>query len=158
MSAIPAIRIERARSTDIAALSALLGQLFEIESDFAADRTKQRRGLELLLAQPDDRAAVMVARSVDETVIGMASAQIVVSSAEGAPSAWIEDVFVHDTRRGEGIGRLLLGELLKWARARGATRAQLLADQANTLALGFYAHLGWRATQLSAWRLFVPGS
>ena len=34
---------------------------------------------------------------------------------------------------------------------------QLLADRANTLALGFYGHLGWRATELSAWRLFLPG-
>ena len=157
MSAIPAIRIERARDTDIEALSALLGQLFEIESDFAADRTKQCRGLELLLAQPDDRAAVMIARSDDDTVIGMASAQIVISTAEGAPSAWIEDVFVRDARRGEGIARLLVGELLTWAQARGATRAQLLADEANTRALGFYGHLGWRATELSAWRFSLPG-
>ena len=122
-----------------------------IESDFSADRSKQRRGLELLLSQPDDRAVVMVARSADR-VVGMASAQLVISTAEGAPSAWIEDVVVQRNLRGQGIARLLLRELLAWARQHGATRAQLLADNANRPALDFYRHIGWRSTQLSAWR------
>ena len=35
-----------------------------------------------------------------------------------------------------------------WARARGATRLQLLADRENAPALAFYARVGWRATRL----------
>ena len=151
MTASQSIHIERAREADVPALIELLGELFVIESDFSADRSKQRRGLELLLSQPDDRAVVMVARSADR-VVGMASAQLVISTAEGAPSAWIEDVVVQRNLRGQGIARLLLRELLAWARQHGATRAQLLADNANRPALDFYRHIGWRSTQLSAWR------
>jgi GNAT superfamily N-acetyltransferase len=146
------VRIERARDSDIAALIELLATLFAIEKDFAPDRVRQRRGLELLLRQPVDRAVLLVARSTDGAAIGMASAQLVISTAEGAPSAWIEDVVVHHSVRGRGIARLLLQELLIWAQRRGATRAQLLADDTSPPALGFYRHIGWQSTQLSAWR------
>ena len=152
MPAFQSIRIERARNEDIPALIELLAELFAIESDFAPDRARQRRGLELLLAQPDDRALPLVARSNDGAAVGMASAQLVISTAEGAPSAWIEDVVVRQALRGQGIAKLLLQELLAWAQGHGATRAQLLADGANSPALDFYRHIGWQPTQLSAWR------
>lgn len=96
--------------------------------------------------------ALLVARSNDGVAVGMASAQLVISTAEGAPSAWIEDVVVQQALRGQGIARLLLEGLLDWAQRHGATRAQLLADNANTSALDFYRHIGWQPTQLSAWR------
>ena len=152
MQDVQPIRIERASNADVPALIELLAALFAIESDFSADRARQRRGLELLLAQPDDRAVLLVARSKDGAAVGMASAQLVISTAEGAPSAWIEDVIVQQAFRGQGIARLLLGGLLDWAQRHGATRAQLLADDANTPALAFYRHIYWEPTQLSAWR------
>ncbi len=155
MSAVQAIRIERASDNDIPVLIELLAALFAIEGDFSADRSKQRRGLELLLAQPDDRAIVMVARTQDGTVVGMASAQLVISTAEGAPAAWIEDLVVRQSLRGQGIARLLLHEALGWAHRHGATRVQLLADNTNTPALDFYRQIGWQPTQLFAWRRFL---
>lgn len=155
MSAVQPIRIGRATDTDIPVLIELLAALFTIERDFSADHSKQRRGLELLLSQPDDRAVVLVARTDDGKVAGMASAQLVISTAEGAPSAWIEDVVVRQSLRGQGIARLLLQEVLAWAQRHGATRAQLLADNTNMPALDFYRHMGWQPTQLFAWRRFL---
>ena len=152
MPDIEPVRIERARNADIPVLIELLAALFAIESDFSADRLKQRRGLELLLAQPLERAVVLVARSNDGKAVGMASAQLVISTAEGAPSAWIEDVVVKHSLRGQGIARLLLQELLAWAKQFGVTRAQLLADTTNAPALDFYRHTGWPPTQMFAWR------
>src|SRR6185436_13432188 len=94
MPDVQSVRIERAVNTDVPSLIELLAALFAIESDFSPDRVKQSRGLELLLAQPDDRAVLLVARSPDDAVLGMASAQLVISTAEGASSAWIEDFVV----------------------------------------------------------------
>ena len=150
MPDVQSIRIERARNADVPALIDLLAALFAVESDFSADRARQRRGLELLLAQPDDRAVLLVARLNDGVAVGMASAQLVISTAEGAPSAWIEDVIVQQALRGHGIARLLLRGLLDWAQRHGATRAQLLADNSNTSALDFYSRSGWQPKQLSA--------
>jgi GNAT superfamily N-acetyltransferase len=152
MATFRSVRIDRARHADVPALSELLAELFAIESDFAPDREKQRRGLELLLQQPENRVQLLVARSDAAAVLGMASAQLVISTAEGALSAWIEDLVVRETFRGQGIARLLVKELLLWAQAQGATRAQLLADRANIPALDFYRHTGWQSTQLSTWR------
>jgi GNAT superfamily N-acetyltransferase len=83
----------------------------------------------------------------------MGSVQLVASTAEGARSAWIEDVVVAEGWRNQGVGSSLLSALLAWARDKGATRAQLLADRTNVPALTVYQRLGWQATQLGAWRI-----
>jgi GNAT superfamily N-acetyltransferase len=90
------------------------------------------------------------------TVVGMSSAQLVFSTAEGAWSAWVEDVVVVEAWRGRGLARTLPWYVLDWAARRGATRAQLLVDLDNSLALGFYQRLGWRETRLAARRLVLP--
>ncbi|HEX9180566.1 MAG TPA: GNAT family N-acetyltransferase [Burkholderiales bacterium] len=146
--------ISAATAADIPELLCLLETLFSIEQDFRPDPARQRRGLERLLARPD-MARVAVARDTAGAVLGMASAQLVISTAEGAPAAWIEDVVVAEGHRGAGIGRALLAAVLDWARQRGATRAQLLADLDNAPALGFYDRLGWKATRLGARRIYL---
>ncbi|MDR0717398.1 MAG: GNAT family N-acetyltransferase [Azoarcus sp.] len=146
------VTIEPATAADIPALIELLGILFSIEQDFHPDAGKQRQGLELLLERPET-ACVMVARA-DGGIIGMASAQLVVSTASGAPSAWIEDVVLRPAHRAQGHGRALLDAVARWAAAHGAARIQLLADADNAPALDFYRHLAWQPTRLFAWRKF----
>ncbi|MRR51959.1 MAG: GNAT family N-acetyltransferase [Rhodocyclaceae bacterium] len=137
---------------DLPDLIQLLDTLFSIEQDFTPQPEKQRRGLERLLAD-GTRACIMVARDESGHAIAMASAQLVISTAEGAPSAWIEDVVVSAAYRGRGLGKQVLAALLDWARCQGATRAQLLADLDNSPALDFYNHLGWQGTRLGARRI-----
>ena len=137
---------------DVPQLVQLLNILFDIEQDFRADPEKQERGLRKLLAMPE-KAVIMTARDAHGNVIGMVSAQLVISTAEGAYSAWIEDMVIAEGWRTQGIGRRLLSSALDWARSRGATRAQLLVDLDNEPALGYYDHLGWQATRLGARRI-----
>ena len=143
--------IEHAGSADIPALVGLLDALFGIEQDFKPDTERQRRGLAGVLTSPN--ACIMVARSSQGEAIAMCSAQLVFSTAEGAHSAWIEDMVVHEAWRRHGIGRQVLEAVLAWASDRGATRAQLLADLDNQTALDYYQHLGWDETRLIARRL-----
>ena len=123
----------------------LLRQLFAIEADFDFSAERQRRGLELLLAATTAR--VIVAEE-DGKVIGMATAQLVISTAEGGPSLLVEDLVVLPAHRKKGIGPALLIALAGWGSGMGADRMQLLADRTNSSALDFYRHLGWRETQL----------
>ncbi|HVI96577.1 MAG TPA: GNAT family N-acetyltransferase [Anaeromyxobacter sp.] len=140
------LAVRPARPEDVDALVALLGDLFSIEADFHPDPERQRRGLALLL---DDRArAIVLVAERDRRVVGLVTAQLVISTAEGAPSAWVEDMIVDAAERGRGAGRALLEELERRAAALGATRLQLLADRENGPALGFYARLGWAPTRL----------
>lgn len=150
MDAIP-YSIESAGAQDIEELLSLLADLFTIEQDFQPDRARQSAGLRLLLASPST-AAVLVARTASGQVIGMVTAQLVISTAEGAPSVWVEDLVVAQPHRGHGLGRRLLEAVLQWAQTHGATRAQLLADIDNDAALGFYERLGWHQLRMHPWR------
>jgi GNAT superfamily N-acetyltransferase len=144
------ITIAPASEADIPELIDLLAVLFAIEQDFSPDPDKQRRGLAALLASPTGHIAI--ARDTSSRAVGMATAQLVISTAEGAPSAWVEDVVVREDFRGKGLGRALLDAVLAWARSQGALRAQLLADLDNAPALAFYDRVGWQPTRLGAWR------
>lgn len=129
----------------------LLEALFTIEADFAFDAAKQRAGLEGLLES--GQACVLVAER-EGRVVGMVSVQTVISTAEGGPVGWVEDLVVAEDCRGLGIGRRLLEHLETWAIRNGLSRLQLLADRNNGPALGFYERLGWAETSLIALRKF----
>jgi GNAT superfamily N-acetyltransferase len=144
--------IRPASESDIPAMLHLLHQLFTLEADFVFSGERQQRGLELLLAA-DNTARIMVAEDHGE-VVGMATAQLVISTAEGGPSLLVEDLVVGPTRQNRGIGTALLTALAAWGADRGAGRMQLLADRTNSPALDFYRQKGWRETQLICLRKY----
>ncbi|MDZ4099751.1 MAG: GNAT family N-acetyltransferase [Methylophilaceae bacterium] len=148
------VTITQAQATDIPALVDLLAELFSIEQDFQPDYEKQMRGLYMLLTDTE-RSTVLVARNIDQKILGMVTAQLVISTAEGAYSAWVEDMVVTANARGKGIGRKLLEQINVWAKSKGASRAQLLVDLDNQSALDYYHHLAWQSTRLAARRIKI---
>lgn len=146
--------INNAQIEDVPALVKLLNALFSIEQDFHPDELRQTAGLSLIIQNPDN-AIIKVARNQEGHVIGMVSAQLVISTSQGSTSAWIEDMVVSDQYRAQGIGRQLLTSVLQWAKDKGATRAQLLVDLDNEAALGYYDHLGWQASRMGMRRLIL---
>jgi GNAT superfamily N-acetyltransferase len=149
LNTLPIIRA--ATEADLDAMVALVKLLFALEPDYPFNSEKVRQGLTLLLAN-DTAAAIWVAE-LSNHVIGMCSAQIVISTSEGGPVAWVEDVVVNPDLRGQGIGQRLLAAVSAWAIRRGLGRMQLLADNENAAALGFYQHLGWQTTRMRCLRL-----
>src|SRR5512141_734044 len=107
------ITIRPARPEDIPRMSELLAELFSIESDFSPDREKQTQGLCTLVADPSGRTLVLVAER-DMAVIGMATVQTLISTAEGGRVGLIEDVIVDKQFRSRGIGTLLLKGIAAW--------------------------------------------
>jgi GNAT superfamily N-acetyltransferase len=138
--------IRKAKTWDLPSLVGLLQLLFNIEADFSPEPEKQEQGLKMLLADKQ-RSCIMVVE-IDDRIVGMCTAQLVVSTAEGAFSGWIEDLVLDENYRGCGIGHHLLQTVENWCFKHGATRIQLLADRENTPALQFYAKQGWHETQL----------
>jgi len=143
--------IRAADNRDIDSMAGLLRQLFAIEADFVFEAERQRRGLSLLLADPH---CCLLAAEEQGQVVGMASGQVVISTAEGGPALLVEDVVVSEGWRGQGIGRALIVAMESWARSHKIFRLQLLADRGNTQALGFYRRLGWQGTQLICLRCY----
>lgn len=140
-----AVVVRQASCKDVDAMLELLQALFAIETDFVFDGKKQRLGIDLLLQTQD--ACVLVAEQA-QCVVGMCTAQLLVSTAAGGLKAIIEDVAVAEACRGQGIGTKLLIAIEQWAARRGVKRLDLLADRRNNPALGFYRQLGWRQTEL----------
>ena len=140
--------IRPARLEDIAAMAGLLSLLFAVEEDFSADRDKQRAGLEMFFKHPDGR--YLIVAEYQQQVIGMCSAQLLISTAAGGWKALVEDVVVAEQFRGQGIGKKLLDALADWAERQGVIRMDLLADRNNSTALDFYERLRWRSTSLIA--------
>jgi GNAT superfamily N-acetyltransferase len=143
------ITIEHAKIDDVEALVELLNILFSIEQDFSPNETAQRDGLQLLIGSPQ-QGQIFVARHQQEGIVGMVSAQLVISTAVGAPSVWIEDMVVCEPFRGQGLGKALLEKAQAWAKEKGAKRMQLVADADNAPALNYYQHLEWQPTRLFA--------
>jgi GNAT superfamily N-acetyltransferase len=136
---------------DLPQLVELLGVLFENEEEFAPDAEKQRRALEMILA--DARVGrVFVARQ-DARVVAMANLLYTVSTAEGGRAALFEDLVVLPQFRGKGVGSALLRHVIEAARGEGVTRLTLLTDRGNKRAQALYRKLGFVASTMTAMRL-----
>jgi GNAT superfamily N-acetyltransferase len=141
------VTIRAARPGDIPGMSDLLTGLFSIEADFSPDVEKQVRGLSVLVGAPPGRSCVLVAER-GGAVIGMATVQTLISTAEGGRVGMVEDVIVDPEFRSRGIGTRLLNGIAAWSERTGLKRLQLLADRDNIPALDFYASRNWSSTRL----------
>ena len=148
------VKIRNARHSDLESLAALLKERFAIEADFVADDHRQPRGLSLMLDGCGKHRCVKVAETGGR-VVAMYTAQLLMSTAEGAFSALVEDVVVAENFRGQGIGRILLADAEAWARQHGATRLQLLTDKENRRTLRFFQKKRWTTTRLTCLRKAV---
>ncbi len=146
--------IRTGRQSDLDALVGLLRELFAIEADFEFDPPRHRRSL-LRMLQGGPNRRVWVAE-INGQVVGMCTAQVVISTAEGGHAAVVEDVVVRAEARRKGIGGKLMLQVRRWAKARGIRRLQLLADKTNEPALRFYRGGGWNRTNLICLRQMLP--
>ena len=143
------IKFRPAQLADVPAIATLLA----IEQDFTPDPARQIAALKLMLPRED--ILLWVAEETLEgeaQVVGFCSVQCLISTAEGGPVGLVEDVVVAEGWRAAGIGRRLLEGAEAWARRRGCSRLQLLADEDNAPALDFYRRQGWQQTSLRNWR------
>jgi ribosomal protein S18 acetylase RimI-like enzyme len=62
---------------------------------------------------------------------------------KSAPDCWLEDLFVRETARREGLGRALVEAAVASARERGSRRIELDVNEENDPALALYAACGF---------------
>jgi ribosomal protein S18 acetylase RimI-like enzyme len=67
-----------------------------------------------------------------------------VIGGRGAGTGYVQRLAVHPDARGQGLGRSLVGDVLRWMRRRGATRALVNTQQTNEVALSLYRSCGFR--------------
>jgi len=147
------VRVREARPADVGAMVDLLALLFKQEADFVPSPAKQRRALELILAQPALGRLFVLTRA--DKVLGMVSLLFTISTAEGGKAAWLEDLVVRADQRGRGLGTRLLRAAVDWARKQGITRITLLTDADNMGARGLYLRHGFSPSAMQPLRLHL---
>ncbi|CAA6606023.1 GCN5-related N-acetyltransferase [Rhodospirillaceae bacterium LM-1] len=146
--------IFNAAENDLQGMTDLLLSLFDQEADFSPDRSKQERGLSLILSNPQV-GQLFVARDETGAVTGMVSLLFTVSTAMGQPVCWLEDMVVRADQRGRGLGSKLLAHAVAYARAQGFGRITLLTDRLNEPAQRFYARHGFNLSEMTPMRLIT---
>jgi ribosomal protein S18 acetylase RimI-like enzyme len=144
-------RIVRAGLNDLPRLAELLGYLFEQESDFKPDRRKQKAGLKAILRDPKIGCLWVAKRN--GRVVGMVSFLYTISTAEGGRVAWLEDLVVDPSYRGQGIGKSLLRFVIAYGRKKGLKRITLLTDMDNRKAKSLYKSHGFKSSGMTPLRL-----
>jgi len=147
------MHIEPASLADLPALDDLLTILFTQEAEFQPDHFAQRRGLELILADPAV-GCILVARDAGR-VVGMVNLLYTVSTALGARVALLEDMIVRPEARNAGAGAQLLQAAIAHARAAGCRRVTLLTDADNEAAQRFYRRHGFTGSPMVPLRLVL---
>lgn len=130
----------------------LLETLFSIEADFDFNPLKHEAALDKIIQTPE---SICLIAEYNDQAIAMCTAQWVYSTATGKKSAWIEDVVVAPDFQRQGIGKLLLQELLKQCLSLGCNRVQLAYDTTNDGAIEFYEKQGFHKTQLGVFSLGI---
>jgi GNAT superfamily N-acetyltransferase len=148
--------IEQATLEDLPQLADLLYDLFTQEADFAPNRSKQMRGLRLILEQPN-RGRIFVLRS-NGVIIGMINLLFTISTAEGGFVILLEDVVVHREYRGQGIGDKLLRHAIEYAKKKDFLRITLLTDRLNEDGQRFFKAHGFFVSNMIPMRLILSDS
>jgi GNAT superfamily N-acetyltransferase len=94
-------------------------------------------------ADPDQCFCRVVRPERRGPAVGIVIANVVISVKLAGKSVWLEHLYVHETWRGNGLGRALVGKVLDWAEDSGMVGIDLEAYQGNTPASVLYRSLGF---------------
>jgi len=141
------IIIKDALPVDIDQMLLLLAQQFATEQDFKFNPGVQARGLRLMLDGCGKHRAVKVAW-MNDTIVGMCTAQAQISMVRGNINAVVGDLVVDRAYGKERIVTLLLSAIEGWAVNKGMKSIFLLADKNDRDGLAFYNKEAWKRTSL----------
>ena len=100
-----------------------------------------------------DEAVVLAAIQVSEgheSVVGYAYGRLEPKDWNALREACgaLHDIYVDESVRGQGVATLLLGEMVKRLREKGAPRVVLMTATANATALRLFERFGFRRTMV----------
>ena len=134
------MRVWRAAPDEAQAVAALLGGFRDHLGYTAPGDASLLASVERIIARDD--AEYLLAADGDEPQ-GVVQVRYRWSVWWDAEDCWLEDLYVRDDARGEGLGRALTEAVLERARRRGCRRVELDVNSENPPALALYRSLGF---------------
>jgi GNAT superfamily N-acetyltransferase len=144
------VTVRAAELADIDQIPSMYEWLFEPPGSPPPGWDPQDAGAALGRAVSSDAAVVLIA-ILQGRFVGLCAAYDDLESVRFGRRVWVEDLMVHPEHRSRGIGKQLLDEAKRWAKARGATHLQLDSSEARTDAHRFYER------ERPSWRSFSFG-
>lgn len=95
----------------------------------------------------DSNATVLLARDDARVAVGVAVVRLQPSLWSEALEAYLAELYVAPSRRGQGFGRELLTAVLETSRAAGADYAFLITSEEDRLAQRAYEAAGFRRNE-----------
>lgn len=145
MSHIPAVTIREATQQD----TSLILQFIRKKAAFDGvphwvEATEERLSAELFGSNP---IAFVLFAEIDHRSVGFAIYFRTFSSFLARPGIWLDDLFVEESARGQGVGRALLTHLCSIAHREGYGRIEWVTAAANAKGLDFYRRSGARVQE-----------
>jgi ribosomal protein S18 acetylase RimI-like enzyme len=107
-----------------------------------------REQLEEIVASP--AATVLLARDDSGQIIG--SLTLVIFRTPTGARAWIEDVVVDESARGQGAGEALVAEAIRFASDSGVRTVDLTSRPSRESANRLYEKIGFQARETNVYR------
>ena len=145
----PAPRIRPATPSDA---GAVLEVATAFATSFRVDPGAFSASFERLLTDPDARLLV-AAHPDDGRVVGYVLGFVHPTFYANGPVAWVEEITVEASLRGQGIGRALMDTFEAWAAERGSRLVAL----ATRRAAAFYGALGYEDSAVYFRKLLGEG-
>lgn len=142
------IHVRRATIDDLHAIQSLSFTLFEYEGAYTKEYdlawSHSTDAQKYFTKRLKSRSMFILLAQVDEQIVGYVSVCIAkIFWRMYNPIAEIENLCVDPLYRKKGVGKMLIGEVARIAKTRGAKRLRVTAIAQNDLALHFYRANGY---------------
>jgi len=142
------IQIRRATPADAAALADILRNMgtgwFDQIRQEPAENTRQRIAGHLNLSGADSANSIYVAENDDHILLGYVSVHWYPCFFLNGPEGYISELFIRETFRGQGVGKLLLDTVIAEGKKRDCSRLMLINRRSReSYQRGFYHKHGW---------------
>jgi ribosomal protein S18 acetylase RimI-like enzyme len=134
----PSETVRRASPADAEAVAKLL-------HDFQKEYDEPTPGVPVLAQRYEKllRSGEMIVLLVEDGPDGFAQLRFRPTVYSDGLDAYLEELYVVPSRRGQGLGRALLESAMDTSRAEGATRIDLGTSEADVAALALYESTGF---------------
>lgn len=133
------VLVRRAERQDLEALVDLLGELDRFYGDASTESHVERlAGVEAALFAPPPAAYALLAWA-GSSLAGFAAYSFLWPAAGVSRSLYLKELYVAEHSRRQGVGRLLMEEIIRIARVHRCSRVEWTTEEGNLAARRFYS-------------------